>query len=100
MKLSYSISFTKNTSIYRRRNPKVIEGFKRRNPKDKNTTLDYRAGSVFCVQPPEKSIKQLPNHLEKVEDSIINNLQLESLNSEFVCESYGVWKMRKLESIF
>ena len=62
-----------------------------------NTTLDYRAGSVFCVQALEKSIKQTPNHLEKVENSITNNLQLESLKSEFVCESYGVWKMRKLE---
>ena len=65
-----------------------------------NTTLDFRAGSVFCLQPPVKSIKQLPNHLEKVEDSITNNLQLESLNSEFICESYGVWKLRKLERIF
>ena len=55
-----------------------------------NTSLDFRAGSVFYVQPPERLIKQLPNHLEKVEDSITNNLQLESLNSEFVCESYGV----------
>ena len=53
-------------------------------------TLDSRAGSVFCVKPPEKSIKQLPNHLEKVEDSITNNLQLESLNSDFVWGSYGV----------
>ena len=60
-------------------------------------TLDSRAGSVFCVEPPEKSIKQLPNHLEKVEDSITNDLQLESLNSDFVWESYGVWKVRKLE---
>ena len=65
-----------------------------------NTTLDFRAGSVFCVRPPEKSIKQLPNQLEKVEYSITNNLQLESLNSEFVCESYGVWKLRKLERKF
>ena len=61
-----------------------------------NTTLDSRAGSVFCVQPLEKSIKQLPNHLEKVEDLITNNLQPESLNFEFVWESYGVWKMRKI----
>ena len=60
-----------------------------------NTTLDFRAGSVFCVQPPEKSIKQLPNHLEKVEDSITNVLQLESLKSDFVWESYGVWKLGK-----
>ena len=65
-----------------------------------NTTLDYRAGSVFCVQPLEISIKQLLIHLKKVEDSITNNLQLESLKSEFVCESYGVSKMRKLERIF
>ena len=55
-----------------------------------NTTLDFRAGSVFYVQPPEKSINQLLNNLEKVEDSIMNNLQLESLNFEFVWESYGV----------
>ena len=65
-----------------------------------NTTLDFRAGSIFYVQPLEMLIKQLPNYLEKVEDSITNNLQLESLKSEFVCESYGVWKMRKLESFF
>ena len=65
-----------------------------------NNTLDYRAGSVFYVQPPEKLIKQLPNHLEKVDESITNNLQIESLKSEFVCESYGVWKMRKLERNF
>ena len=49
-----------------------------------NTTLDSRAGSVFNVQPPEKMIKKLSNNLEKVEDSIMNNLQLESLNSDFV----------------
>ena len=60
-----------------------------------NTTLDSRAGSVFWVQPPEKLIKQLPNLLEKVDDSITNNLQLESLNSDFVWESYGVWKLGK-----
>ena len=57
-----------------------------------NTTLDSRAGSVFCVQPPENSIKQLPNHLEKVEDSITNNLQLESLNSKFRSEERRVGK--------
>ena len=61
-----------------------------------NTTLDSRAGSVIYVQPPKRSIKQLPNHLDKVEDSIMNNLQLESLNSKFIWESYGVWKMRKI----
>ena len=60
-------------------------------------TLDSRAGSVFCIEPLEKSIKQLPNHLEKVEDSIMNVLQLESLKSNFVWRSYGVWKVRKLE---
>ena len=84
MKLSFSIAFIKHTYTYGRRNPKVIEGYKRRNPKDMNTTLNSRAGSVFSVQPPEKSINQLPNHLEKVEDSITNNLQFESLNFEFV----------------
>ena len=77
-----------------------MEGYKRRNLKDMNTTLDFWAGSVFCVQPPETSFKQLPNHLKKVEDSIMNNLQLESLKSKFVCESYGIWKMRKLERNF
>ena len=55
VKLSFSIAFTKHTSIYRRRNPKIIEGYELRNPKDMNTTLDYRAGSVFCVQPQENS---------------------------------------------
>ena len=65
-----------------------------------NTTLDSRAGSVFSVQPLEKSIKQLPNHLEKVEDSIMNNLQLESLNFEFVWESYDDLKMRKIGENF
>ena len=100
MKLYFQIAFIIHTYTYRRRNPKVIEGYKRRNRKDMNTTLDYRTGSVFYVQPLEKSIKQLPNHLEKVEDLITNNLQLKSLKSEFVCESYGVWKMRKLERKF
>ena len=41
-----------------------------------NTTLQSRAGSFFCVKPLEKSIKQLQDHLEKVENSITNNLQL------------------------
>ena len=65
-----------------------------------NTTMDSRAGLVFSVQPPEKLIKQLPNHLEKVEDSIMNNLQLESLNFEFVWESYDDLKMRKIGEKF
>ena len=60
-----------------------------------NTTLQSWAGSVFYVEPLEKSIKQLQDHLEKVENSITNNLQLESTNSDFVWESYGVWKVRK-----
>ena len=60
-----------------------------------NTTLQSRAGSVFYVEPLEKSIKQLQDHLKKVEDSITNNLQLESLKSSFIWESYGVWKLRK-----
>ena len=62
-----------------------------------NTTLISRAGSFFWVDPLRKSIKQLQDHFEKVGDSIMNNLQLESLNSDFVWESYGVWKLRKLE---
>ena len=40
LKLSFLIAFTKHTHTYRRRKPKVIEGFKRRNPKDKTTTFD------------------------------------------------------------
>ena len=60
-----------------------------------NTTSISQAGSVFWVEPLQKSIKQLQDHLEKVEDSIKNNLQLESTNSNFVWESYGVWKVRK-----
>ena len=97
MKLSFSIVFTIHTSTYRRRNPKQIEGYKRRNLKDMNTTSISRAGSVFWVEPLQKSIKQLQDHLEKVENSITNNLQLESTNSDFVWESYGVWKVRKIE---
>ena len=59
------------------------------------TTSRSQAGSFFCVEPLENLIKQLQDHLEKVEDSITKNLQLESLNSNFVWESYGVWKVRK-----
>ena len=60
-----------------------------------NITSSSPAGWFFWVEPLEISIKQLQGHLEKVEDSIMNNLQLESLNSNFVWESYGVWKVRK-----
>ena len=60
-----------------------------------NTTLKSRASSVFYVEPLEKSIKQLQDYLEKVENSITNNLQFESTNSNFVWEIYGVWKVRK-----
>ena len=85
MKLSFTIAFTKHKHTYRRRNPKQIEGYKRRNLKDMNTTLQSRAGSFyFCVKPPQKSIKQLQDHLEKVEDSIMNNLQLKSTNSDII----------------
>ena len=100
MKLSFSIAFTLHTHTYNRRNPKQIEGYKRRNHKDMNTTLQSQAGSVFYVEPLEKSIKQLQDYLEKVEDSITNDLQLESLNSDFAGESYGVWKVRKIKRKF
>ena len=65
-----------------------------------NTTLQSRAGSFLTVKPPQKSIKQLQDHMEKVEDSIMNNLQLESTNSDFVWECYGVWKVRKVKRKF
>ena len=70
MKLSFSIAFTIHTHTYRRRNPKKIEGYKRRKHKDKTTTYDPRAGSFFWVDPLENSIKKLQAHLEKVEDLI------------------------------
>ena len=84
MKLSFLIVFTKHIHTYRRRNPKQIEGYKRRNLKDMNSTLQSRAGSVFCVEPLEKLIKQLQDHLKKVEDLNMNNLQLESTNCDLV----------------
>ena len=59
MKLSFSIAFTEHKHTSKRRNPKQIEGYKRRNLKDMNTTLQSRAGSVLCVEPLEKWIKQL-----------------------------------------
>ena len=61
-----------------------------------NTTLQSRAGSVLTVKPPQNSIKKLQENLETVEDSITNNLQLESLKSNFVWESYDVLKLRKI----
>ena len=60
-----------------------------------NTTSSSRAGSFVWVKLLEISIKQLQNQLKKVENSIMNNLQLESLKSDFVWESYSVWKVRK-----
>ena len=95
MKLSFSIAFTKHIYTYRRRNPKKIEGYKRRNHKDKVNTSKSRAVTIFWVEHLENSIKWLQDHLEKVEDSITNNLQLESLKSNFVWRSYGVWNVRK-----
>ena len=77
MKLSFSIAFTIHIHTYRRRNPKHIEGYKRRNHKDMNITLQSQAGLVFYVEPLEKSINQLQDYLENVENSITNNLQLE-----------------------
>ena len=56
-----------------------------------NTTLQSQAGSFLIVKPPQKSIKQLQYHLEKIEDLITNTLQFESTKSEFVWEIYGVW---------
>ena len=84
MKLSFSIAFTIHTHTYRRRNPTQIEGYKRRKLKDMTTTSNTRVGSVLKVKPPKNAIKQLQDHLEKLEDLITNNLQLESLNFEFV----------------
>ena len=59
------------------------------------TTSSSRAGSFIFVDQLENIIKKLQDHLEKVEDLNKNNLQLESTNSDFVWESYGVWKVRK-----
>ena len=84
MKLFFSIAFTIYRHTYRRRNPKQIEDYKRRNLKDMITTLQSRAGSVLMVKPLENLVKQLQDHLKKVEDLIMNNLQLESTNSDFV----------------
>ena len=59
--------------------------------------LDFTSWVGFLSRSLQKLIKPLQDHLEKVKDSNTNNLQLESLNSDFVWESYGVWKLRKLE---
>ena len=57
-----------------------MEGQKTRNPKVETHTSDFTAGSEISVQPLE--IKQPPNHLEMLEDSNTNTLQLESLKSD------------------
>ena len=59
-----------------------MEGQKERNPKVKSNTLDSIAGSKISVEPLEITIKQPPNHLEMIEDSNTNTLQLESLKSD------------------
>ena len=69
-----------------------MEGQKERNPKVKSNTLDSIAGSEISVEPPEISIKQPPNHLEMLEDSNTNTLQLESLKSDSGWGRYGVLK--------
>ena len=46
--------------------------------------LNYKSWFGFLRRSVRKSIKQLHNHLEKVEDSNTNNLQLESLNYDSV----------------
>ena len=45
MKLSFSIAFTIHTHTYRRINPKVIEGYKRRKLKD--NYLDFTSWFGF-----------------------------------------------------
>jgi len=82
IKLSFQIAFTKHKHRYRRRNPKQMEGQKERNPKVETITSDSAAGSEISVQPLEITIKQPPNHLEMLEDSNTNTLQLESLKSD------------------
>ena len=84
MKLSFSIAFTIYTHTYRRGNPKQIDGYKRRNLKDMDTTLQSLDGSFLTVKPPQKSIKQLQDYLEKVDDLSTNTLQFESTKSNFV----------------
>ena len=58
-----------------------MEGQKERNPKDETITSDSAAGSEINDEAPEITIKQPPNHLEMLEDSNTNTLQLESLKS-------------------
>ena len=82
MKLPFSIAFIIHKHTYRRRNPKQIEGYKRRNPKVETITSDSAAGLEISVQPLEITIKQPPNHLEMLEDSNTNTLQPESLKSD------------------
>ena len=62
--------------------------------------LDSWGGSVFYVQPLEKSIKQLPNHLKKVEDWLqtISNLNHSILTSYEKVMVFGIWE--KLERKF
>ena len=73
-----------------------MEGQITRNPKDETQTSDSAAGANFSVQPIEIMINQLPNHLEMLEDSNTNTLQLESLKSDFGWGRYGVLKFGKI----
>ena len=59
-----------------------MEGQKERNPKVETITSDSAAGSEISVQPLEITINQPPNHLEMLEASYTNTLQLESLKSD------------------
>ena len=69
-----------------------MEGQITRNPKDETQTSDSAAGATFSVQPLEITINQPPNHLEMLEDSNTNTLQLESLKSDSGWGRYGVSK--------
>ena len=53
-----------------------MEGQKARNPKVETIISDFAAGSEISVQPLEIMIQQPPNHLEMLEDSNTNTLQL------------------------
>ena len=72
-----------------------MEGQKERNPKVETITSDSAAGSEISVQQLEITIKQPPNHLEMLEDSNTNTLQLESLKSDSGWGRYGVLKIWK-----
>ena len=73
-----------------------MEGQITRNPKVETQTSDSAAGAKFSVQPLEIAIKQPPNHLEMLEDSNTNTLQLESLKSDSGWGRYGVLKFGKI----